>query len=73
MMNEAVAGTGAIAPRKLVYAVTEKGEKSFWTRIGVAFVNRDGSMTVRLDAVPVSGVLQIRDEDPTTRRPGGGM
>lgn len=57
-------------PRKLVYTVTEKGEKSFWTRIGAAFVNRDGSLTVRLDAMPFNGVLQIRDEDPS-RRPGG--
>ena len=71
MMNEAVAGPVAVVPRKLVYAVTEKGEKSFWTKIGMAFVNRDGSLTVRLDAMPMNGVLQIRDEDPM-RRPGSG-
>ena len=26
--------------------------KSFWTRVGVGFVNRDGSITLRLDACP---------------------
>jgi hypothetical protein len=69
MMNEAVA-TGATTVRKIVYTVTEKGEKSFWTRIGMAFTNKDGSLTVRLDAVPVNGMLQIRDED-FGRRNGG--
>jgi hypothetical protein len=47
-----------------VYAITERGEKSFWTRVGVAFENRDRSITVQLDALPVSGRLQIRDDEP---------
>jgi hypothetical protein len=29
-------------------------------RIGVAFDNKDGSMNVLLDAVPLSGRLQVR-------------
>ena len=53
--------------RKHVYTVTERNEKSFWTKIGMAFQNRDGSYTVRLDAVPINGVLQIRDEDFNAR------
>lgn len=69
-LNELTAAGAASTPRKFVYTVTEKGEKSFWTRIGVAFPNRDGSLTVRLDAVPVNGMLQIRDEEPS-RRNGG--
>lgn len=48
---------------KVVYAITEKGEKSFWTRVGVAYVNRDASLTIKLDALPVSGTLQVRDDD----------
>lgn len=66
--ESAQAPAGAVV-RKLVYTVTERGDRSFWTRIGVAFVNRDGSLSVRLEAVPVNGNLQIRDDDPT-RRPG---
>lgn len=46
---------------KVVYVITERNNKSFWNRIGVGFVNSDGSINVKLDAVPVSGELQIRD------------
>lgn len=58
---------GTRTPRP-VYAITERegtreGSKSFWTRVGSAWTNRDGSITVRLDALPVSGVLQVRDAD----------
>jgi hypothetical protein len=49
---------------KIVYVITSRGEKKFWNRIGVAFVNRDGSINVRLEAVPVSGEMQIRDYVP---------
>lgn len=71
MMSQAASAGAATAPRKIVYTVTEKGEKSFWTRIGVAFTNRDGSITARLDAVPVNGVLQIREEDASRKTNGG--
>ena len=62
---------------KIVYAITERGEKSYWTRIGIATVNRDGSLNVRLDAVPVNGAMQVRDYNPReegatgSRRNGG--
>ncbi len=64
--NGSVAPGGAVV-RKHVYSVTERNEKNYWTKIGVAFVNRDGSLTVRLDAHPLNGVLQIRDEDYSAR------
>jgi hypothetical protein len=50
------------------FALTERGDKTFWTRIGVAFTNKDGSITVQLDALPVSGRLQIRDEESRSDR-----
>ena len=49
------------SPMKAVYVIRENGEKSSWTKIGVAFVNRDDSLNVILDAVPVNGKLHIRD------------
>lgn len=49
---------------KAVYTVTERAGKSFWTRVGVAMVNRDGSWNVKLDAIPVNGSLQIREWEP---------
>lgn len=51
---------------KSVYAVIERGPKKHWLRVGMAFVNRDGSINVRLDAIPLSGQLHIRDEAPRT-------
>jgi len=40
---------------------TEGKERSRWVRVGVAFPHRDGSLNVLLDAIPLSGRLQIRD------------
>lgn len=49
---------------KIAYVITERNGKSYWNRIGVGFVNNDGSINLRLEAVPVSGELQIRDHVP---------
>lgn len=50
------------APWKAVYCVAERGKgRRLWLRIGTAFPNRDGSLTIRLDAVPLSGQLQVRE------------
>jgi hypothetical protein len=51
-----------------VFAITERGDKSYWTKIGVAFLNRDKSITAQLDAFPVSGKLQIRSEEKSEQR-----
>lgn len=48
-----------------VYTVVKKSDgKDLWLRIGSAFPNRDGSMSVLLDAVPTNGKLQIREYQP---------
>ena len=40
----------------------KQGEsRSFWTKVGVAFENRDGSFSLELNAFPVNGRLQMRD------------
>lgn len=57
---------------KIVYTITERGEKSFWNRIGVAYVNRDGSLNIKLDAVPVNGTMQVRDWTPRDEQAGEG-
>ena len=48
--------------RKDVFVITppaREGDKPFWRRCGVAWVNRDSSLNVRLDLFP--GIdLQIR-------------
>ena len=55
---------------KKIVAVVERGEgnnkKGYWTRIGVAFENKDGSYNLRFDYVPTDPqtTIQIRDFDP---------
>ena len=51
---------------KDVFAIAEQdspsGEpNSRWTKIGVGFVNRDNSINVVLDAMPLNGRFHIRD------------
>lgn len=54
---------------KQIVAVVERGEgqdaKSFWTRVGVAFENRDGSWNLRFDYFPTNPAttVQLRDID----------
>ncbi len=54
MIEEAPA-EGVGSPRKL------------WTKIGVALENIDGSWSLNLSAVPVTGRMVIRDASPTTK------
>jgi hypothetical protein len=48
---------------KVLCPVEGRNGKTFWIRIGNAFINRDGSTNVYLDAYPTSGKLQIRPFD----------
>ena len=58
---------------KVVYVIVQRNNKSYWNRVGVAFVNSDGSLNVRLEALPVSGELQIRDYIPREDGIGFGL
>ncbi len=54
---------------KTVYTVVDRGPgKSFWVRVGVGFVNKDGSWNLHLDAVPTNGKLQVREWEPYEKR-----
>jgi hypothetical protein len=53
---------------KQLVAAIERGEgddkKTYWTRIGVAFENRDGSWNLRFDFIPArpgETTVQLRD------------
>ena len=63
---------------KQLVAAIERGEgdekKSYWTRIGVAFENRDGSYNLRFDFIPArldSTTVQLRDFEPKDREKDG--
>ena len=47
-------------------ASSDDSEKKYWVKIGAAFVNRDDSLNVYLDAVPVNGMLHLRK--PTSKQ-----
>ena len=49
--------------RLVVYTIVEKvgSDKSFWWKIGSAWVNRDQSINIQLDALPVNGKLHVRE------------
>jgi hypothetical protein len=77
-LEKVMNGQQSSAPQrgmKAVFTVVERGGgKSYWTRIGVGFVNNDGSLNLRLDALPINGTLQVREwEAPrdAERRPSG--
>jgi hypothetical protein len=54
-----------------VYTIVEGKEtdKKFFVKIGVAFVNRDSSINVKLDALPVNGQLHIREQQDRDEEP----
>jgi hypothetical protein len=56
-------GEATSKPFQTVYTIVERERdgKSFWLKIGAAFVNRDGSLHVKLDAMPTNGQLHIRE------------
>ncbi len=57
---------------KIVYVINERNGRSFWSRCGVAFVNSDGSLNVKLESLPVNGEVHIRDYVPREDSPNGG-
>lgn len=46
---------------KHLWMLEESADKRLWTKIGVAFENKDGSYDLHLAAVPVSGKMTMRD------------
>lgn len=61
-----------------VYSVIEAagdGQRDYWQRLGSAWRNRDGSINVQLNALPVNARLQLReprdDEERSGHRSGG--
>ena len=55
---------------KVAYVINERSGKSHFNRIGVAFVNKDGSINVKLEAIPVNGEIHIRDYVPKEESAG---
>ena len=54
---------------KDVFTIIEREglEKNYWMKVGVAFVNRDESLNIYLDAMPIGGQLQVRERRPKNK------
>lgn len=67
-MTTATAGpsnTSSNKPSHIAYVTKPGTEKPFWTAIGAAWAHKDGKgFRIRLDAIPVSGVIELRVNEP---------
>lgn len=47
---------------KYVYTIVERegDEKKRWVKIGVGFINKDDSINIYLDALPLNGKMNLR-------------
>lgn len=52
-------------PSHIAFATRQSGEKTFWNACGVAWAHKDGKgFRIKLDAVPVSGIIELRVNEP---------
>ena len=50
---------------KEVFSIIKReGKENYWLKVGIAFVNKDGSLNVLLNAFPLNAELHIRDAEP---------
>jgi len=51
-------------PLKVYTVIDKPGQpKGIWLEIGVASRNRDGTVSAKLDVLPVNGTIQIKEAD----------
>ena len=56
---------GSSAKVYKIFSIVEKPgqDRNIWLDIGVGRLNRDDSITCKLDCMPLNGVIQIRPHD----------
>lgn len=54
--------------KKVLCPVENPNGKTWWMRVGRAYINKDGSTNVYLEAFPANKKLQIRDWDEDDRK-----
>ena len=60
--------------RLAVFSIREGKGGSIWVRAGSAFVNKDGSLNLLLDVLPLDGKLHVREaaeKRDSAQAPGG--
>lgn len=58
-------------PSHNVFHIRDRGpnQKGWWTQVGSAWTNKDGSLNVILDTLPIDGKLHIRVPNPKEETP----
>jgi len=67
--------SGAWKKPWIAYNIIDKPglRNRIWSRVGMAWLNRDGSINVVLDSLPLGGRIQLREDDRDRRtEPRGG-
>jgi hypothetical protein len=49
---------------KMAYSISERNGKSYFNKVGIGFINKDGSWNLKLESFPISGEIHIRDYVP---------
>jgi len=61
-MND-TSGSATKKPLAVYAIIDRKDKKNYWFKVGAAFTNRDGSITLYLDALPIgTNRLQVREQ-----------
>jgi hypothetical protein len=48
------------APTHAIWHIRDReGKKAFWTEIGVGFTNRDGSIALKMNLIPIDGGMIV--------------
>ncbi len=50
-----------VGKRLAVFSIRKTKNGTVWVRAGNAYVNRDGSLNVWLDVLPMDGTLHVRE------------
>ncbi|MFT3714035.1 MAG: hypothetical protein QM817_40760 [Archangium sp.] len=65
-VDDIVLHSGARFDAFTIRAMTGGGG-SIWTKVGSAFVNKDGSINLYLDAIPLNGRIYLRRPTATAK------
>lgn len=57
---------------KILSPIEKKGGGTHWMRLGTGYANKDQSVNIFLDALPLNHKLQLREMDEEDFRPRGG-
>src|SRR5690349_12399639 len=53
----------------IVWSLKKNPKGTTWTKAGRAFVNRDGSLNIYLDVLPIDGTLHVREDKGEVQNP----